>query len=86
MAEYHFYDALARAAHYAEASADERAVHEEALAAHHAQLDQWARNCPENFRNRELLVAAELARIKGSDLEAMRLYAQAAVASCRRVL
>ena len=37
----------------------------------------WARNGPENFENRAALVAAEIARIEGRDLEAMRLYEDA---------
>ncbi|MDB6043840.1 MAG: hypothetical protein JWM63_2391 [Gammaproteobacteria bacterium] len=77
MAEYHFYGALARAAHYDEASADERHRHLEALSAHHMQLDVWAQNCPENFANRAALVAAEIARIEGRDLDAMQFYEEA---------
>ena len=34
-------------------------------------------NCPENFENRAALVGAEIARIEGRDLDAMRLYEQA---------
>ena len=51
MAEYHFYAALARAAacdcSYCRASS--RGICE-ALGAHHRQLELWAENCPENFR------------------------------------
>jgi hypothetical protein len=35
------------------------------------------RNCPDNFRDREALVGAEIARIEGRDVDAMRLYDQA---------
>jgi len=77
VAEYHFYDAIARAAHYEMASADERHRHLEALAAHRKQLNVWAENCPENFENRAALVAAEIARIEDRPLDAMRLYEQA---------
>jgi len=76
-AEYHFYGALAQAARYDEASADERHQHLEALSAHHKQLDVWAENCPENFANRAALVAAEIARIEGRELDAMRFYEEA---------
>jgi hypothetical protein len=76
-AEYHFYGALARAAHYDEAPADERHRHLEALSAHHRQLDVWAEHCPENFASRAGLVAAEIARIEGRDLDAMRFYEEA---------
>ena len=77
VAEYHFYDALARAAQYDAASTDERAQHLEALASHHNQLKTWAENCPENFANRAALVGAEIARIEGRDRDAMDLYEQA---------
>ena len=36
-----------------------------------------ATNCPENFETRVALVGAEIARIEGRDLDAMRLYEQA---------
>ena len=77
VAEYHLYDALARAAQYDTASIDERPQHLEALAAHHKQLEVWAENCPENFANRAALVAGEIARLESRDVDAMRLYEQA---------
>jgi PAS domain S-box-containing protein len=77
-AEYHFYGALARAACYSDSgTADEREQHLDALAVHHKQLQVWAENCPENFENRAALVGAEIARIEGRELDAMRLYEQA---------
>ena len=76
-AEYHFYGALALAAYYDEASADERSHLLTALQAHHQQLELWAQTCPENFQNRSTLVSAERARIEGRDVDAMRLYEQA---------
>jgi PAS domain S-box-containing protein len=77
VAEFHFYDALARAAQCGVTSAGERARHLETLAAHHKQLEVWAENCPENFANRASLVAAEIARLEGRELDAERLYEQA---------
>jgi len=77
VAEYHFYGALARAAAFDSASEGSRQQHFEALADHHRQLAIWADNCPENFENRAALVRAEIARIEGRELEAMRLYEQA---------
>jgi PAS domain S-box-containing protein len=73
-AEYHFYAALARAASCNAMSADQRSRHSEPLTAHFRQLEVWAQHCPENFENRTALVAAEIARIEGRDLNAMRLY------------
>lgn len=77
LAEYHFYDALARAAQCGALSADERAHHRETLVAHYKQLEVWAENCPQNFANRAALIAAEIARLEGRDADAMRLYEQA---------
>src|SRR5262249_35655245 len=86
-AEYHFYGGLLRAALCDPVEADgdgrtdalpaEPAQHVEALAAHYRQLQIWAKHCPENFENRAALVGAEVARIEGRDLDAMRLYQEA---------
>ena len=76
-AELRFYGALSHAASWDSASHDQRQQHCEALAAHHRQLEVWAKHCPENFENRAALVGAEIARIEGRDLDAMRLYEQA---------
>jgi PAS domain S-box-containing protein len=76
-AEYHFYGALAKAAHADFAPGGERRQHLDAVAVHLKQLEVWAENCSENFENRAALVRAELARAEGRDLDAMRLYEQA---------
>jgi len=76
-ADYHLYAALSRASCCHDASVDERQRYLESLAAHHRQLEAWAENCPENFENRAALVGAEIARIEGRDLDAMRLYERA---------
>jgi PAS domain S-box-containing protein len=77
LAEYHFYGALARAAHCDSTLPEERGEHLEALAAHHRQLAVWAENCPTTFANRAALVGAEIARLEGRALDAMRLYEEA---------
>jgi tetratricopeptide (TPR) repeat protein len=77
LADYHFYSALACAAHCAVVQETERARYDKRLAAHHAQLEIWAQHCPENFSNRALLVSAGIARIEGRDRDAMSLYEQA---------
>ncbi|HTD16988.1 MAG TPA: PAS domain S-box protein, partial [Chthoniobacterales bacterium] len=41
------------------------------------RLREWAENCRDTFLDKYTLVSAELARIKGRDLEAMRLYEEA---------
>jgi PAS domain S-box-containing protein len=75
--EYHFYDALCRAAIYEFASSEDRKHHRARLTEHLNKLDTWALHCPENFANRAALVAAEVARIEGRDSDATRLYEQA---------
>jgi signal transduction histidine kinase/GAF domain-containing protein len=72
--EYHFYEALCHAAVYETASTGDRKYHRAKLMEHLEKLDTWALNCPENFASRASLVAAELARIEGRELDAERLY------------
>ena len=76
-AEYPFYSALAHAAFYASASANERTRYLRVLATHHKQLAVWEENCSENFGSCAALVAAEIARIEGRELDAERLYEKA---------
>ena len=75
--EYHFYSALSWAASGDTATVGENLQRIEALAAHHRQLEVWSENCPENFENRAALVGAEIARLEGRDLDAMRLFEKA---------
>ncbi|WP_280155833.1 ATP-binding sensor histidine kinase [Piscinibacter sp. XHJ-5] len=77
MAEHAFYSALAHAAACDSVSADERPQHVQALSEHHRQIEEWSGHCPENFKNRAALLAAEIARIEGRDPDAMRLYDRA---------
>ena len=76
VAEYHFYSALALAAHCDAVPATERAQYLSALTAHQQQIAAWAQNAPGNFANRLALIAAEIARLEGRDVAAMRLYEQ----------
>ena len=76
-AELVFFRALSLAAYHDLVSVDERPELLAALLLDHEQLARWAKSCPENFANRAALVAAELARIGGRVLEAMRLYEDA---------
>ena len=75
--DYHFYSALSRAALCDGAATRERQQHIDSLAAHHQLLRVWAENCPANFGTRAALVGAEIARIEGRDVDAMRLYEEA---------
>jgi PAS domain S-box-containing protein len=76
-AEYHFYGALALAAHHDDASIDDQPQLLTKLEAHHKRLEIWAETCPENFQNRHALVSAEIARIENRSLDAERLYEEA---------
>ena len=75
--EYHFYDALCHAAVHDSASSEDRKYHRARLTEHLEKLDTWGLHCPENFSNRAALVGAEVARIEGRDVDAVRLYEQA---------
>ncbi|WP_437815281.1 AAA family ATPase [Sorangium sp. So ce1078] len=46
------------------------------------QLGEWARGCPDNFLHKHALVCAEIARLRGQEPEAIRLY-EHAIASAR---
>jgi PAS domain S-box-containing protein len=77
VAELHFYGALSQAASWDSAPPDGQPAHVDALAVHLRQLETWAEYCPENFENRAALVKAEMERIGGHDLDAMRSYERA---------
>jgi predicted ATPase/signal transduction histidine kinase len=81
--EYVFYAALTLAAHYPSAPSSEKDAVMARLKEHLHQLDTWARGCPANFRQKHLLVAAELARLEGRQRDAMRLY-DSAIDSARQ--
>ena len=76
-AESHFYAALAHASMFLSSSLNDRSRHSSALIAHHKQLALWTEDCPKNFECRAALVAAEIARIEGRELESERLYEDA---------
>jgi PAS domain S-box-containing protein len=75
--DYFYYAALTVAALYEEASDDEQTGWRDLLTAHREQLREWADNYPPTFGDKYALVAAEIARLEGRDLDAMRLYEQA---------
>ena len=53
----------------------------EALAGHLDRLREWAENGSETFRDKYELVQAEMARVDGRDIDAMRLYERAIVSA-----
>ncbi|HEX5460779.1 MAG TPA: AAA family ATPase [Steroidobacteraceae bacterium] len=69
---YHFYAALAVAASHETATPDRQ----EGLSAHLAQLRRWAESCPATCQDKHALVAAEVARLDGRELDAQNLYEQ----------
>src|ERR671933_305120 len=73
IAEHNFYTSLSLASLYPEASIAEQKQYWERLKANQKQMKIWADNCPENFLHKYLLVAAQMARISGKELEAMDL-------------
>jgi predicted ATPase len=75
--DYFYYTALTVAALYEKASADEQIGWRDLLTAHREQLREWAENYPPTFADKHTLVSAELARLEGRDLDAMRLYEEA---------
>jgi len=77
VADYHFFAGLTCAALATSAPASDEPVYVARLHAHLAQVTVWATHCPENFRNRASLLAAEAARVAGDHSEAQRLYESA---------
>jgi len=82
-ADYEFFAALAHAQAADTAVAGKRGEHLRALIGHHRQLAVWAKHCPANFEDRAALVAAELARLEGGDLDAIMGYYEQANATAR---
>jgi predicted ATPase/GAF domain-containing protein len=82
VAEHNFYYSLTLAVLYPTVAAAQQQQYWQQLVANQQQMQIWADNCPENFRHKYLLVAAEMARISGNWLEAMDLYDRA-IASAR---
>ncbi|WP_335070811.1 GAF domain-containing protein [Nostoc sp.] len=80
--DYIFYYSLTLTALYPTGSFQEQKQFLQTLESHQQQLQYWASHCPANFLHKSQLVAAEIARIEGRDLEAMRLYEQS-IASAR---
>jgi predicted ATPase/signal transduction histidine kinase/CheY-like chemotaxis protein len=75
--EHQLYAALALAAHWDEAAADERPAHRARLAEYARLLEERARDCHARFACCSALVAAELARVEGDDNRAALGYEEA---------
>ncbi|MEQ9359134.1 trifunctional serine/threonine-protein kinase/ATP-binding protein/sensor histidine kinase [Coleofasciculus chthonoplastes] len=77
LVEYNFYYSLSLAAVYVSASKSQQKKYWRQLELNQQKLRIWAENCPENSLHKYLLVQAEMARITGQDLGAIKLYDQA---------
>jgi predicted ATPase/signal transduction histidine kinase/GAF domain-containing protein len=75
--DYCLYQSLALAAVFSTAPPERQAALRTAVAANLQSFERWAESCPATFSHKRAVVAAELARIEGRDMEAMRLYEQA---------
>jgi PAS domain S-box-containing protein len=75
-AEYRFYTGLAQAAAYDASPPERRAMLARGLRRQHHKLSIWCARVPANFADRLALLAAEIARIEGRELEAEQLYEQ----------
>ncbi len=78
---YHVYRALALARSLDAPGGADRAARLAELGEIAARLGSWAGNCPANFAARHDLVAAELARHEGRDVDAMRGFERAIAAA-----
>jgi PAS domain S-box-containing protein len=74
---YCLYSALTMAVLYETAGPERQAERLKALTQSLEQLREWAESRPETFLDKYTLVSAEVVRIEGRDLDAMRLYEQA---------
>ncbi|HEX8824749.1 MAG TPA: ATP-binding sensor histidine kinase [Archangium sp.] len=75
--DYHLHRALILAACYRQAPAERQQEDLEEIQAHHQQLAEWSRHCPETFRAPERMVAAELDRLLGRADTAPSTYEEA---------
>ncbi|MEM5383352.1 AAA family ATPase [Paraburkholderia phymatum] len=77
-ANYCLYYSLSLAAVYSTASTDRQAEIRADIAANIQAFERWAQSCPVTFVHKHLLLRAELARLDGHEMQAMRLYEDAA--------
>ncbi|MBV8136765.1 MAG: GAF domain-containing protein, partial [Deltaproteobacteria bacterium] len=74
---YYYYAALTIAAVHETVGPESQAEPLEVLKQYLERLREWADNCPATFLDKYTLVSAEVARIEGRHLDAMRLYEEA---------
>jgi signal transduction histidine kinase len=79
--EMRYYESLALAARYFEVPPEEQKEYRARLEENEKLLKLWASHCSANVGSKHALVAAEMARLDGQELEAERLYEQAIAAA-----
>ncbi|MET0499455.1 MAG: AAA family ATPase [Steroidobacteraceae bacterium] len=73
--DYHYYTALALVAQIEQSPADRRQGLRRRLDSHYRQLKTWADDTlSPTFADKHVLIAAEISRIEGRELDAQRLY------------
>lgn len=72
-----FYYALTLTALYPAVSRKKRQAYWQTLTNLETRMEVWANNCPENFQHWFLLIAAEMANIRGRTAQAVTLYERA---------
>jgi PAS domain S-box-containing protein len=77
MGSHHFFHALTLTALYPDVDGAQQKSFMDRLRMQQHKIKLWAESCPENYTNRYELVSAELARIEGRDMDAMRAYEKA---------
>ncbi|HEY1984756.1 MAG TPA: sigma 54-interacting transcriptional regulator [Terracidiphilus sp.] len=77
MVDYFYFSALSVTAIYETGSLGQQREWRGLLTAHLKQLCDWAENYPTTFRHKHATISAEIARIEGRDMDAMRQYEQA---------
>ncbi|MEM7347649.1 MAG: GAF domain-containing protein, partial [Chloroflexota bacterium] len=75
--EHNFYQSLILTALYPTATAQKQRSYWRTLKKNQRRMKKWSDNAPENFAHKYLLVAAEMAGLKGEISNAITLYEQA---------
>ncbi|MHC5543704.1 hypothetical protein ACYOEI_36220, partial [Singulisphaera rosea] len=80
-AEHCFYAAMSVAAAFDRLPTDQREDALERLLGYQERYREWETHGPENFASRSALISAEIARIQGREIDAIRLYERAVVSA-----
>jgi PAS domain S-box-containing protein len=75
--DYYYYSALTATALYGTTAAEKRFEMLEVVEQSLKWLREWTESCRETFHDKYTLVLAEIARIEGRELDAMRLFEEA---------